>query len=94
MPLPGLLILGLVNCKPTCLVINAKPLGVIKNLPILSASVTSLSACVIAPPLISPSVKVLIVVSKPGFPASMSIVGLVTKGSPLKPPLGLSNAVP
>ena len=79
-PLPGLLILGLVNCKPTCLVIKAKPLGEIKNLPILSPSVISLSACVIAPPLIRPSVNVFIVVSKPGFPASMSMVGFVTKG--------------
>ena len=47
-----------------------------------------------APPLIRPSVKRFIAVSTFGFPANMSIVGFVIKGSLLKPPLGLSNAVP
>ena len=70
-----------------------KPLGVDINLVILSTSVINLSACVIAPPLIKPSVKLSIWIWASGLLERISIVGFVTNGSWLKPWFGLSNAL-
>lgn len=86
----GSLILGFVNCKPSCLTFHAKPFGVVPHSVIRATSFKFLVVCKSTPPLIVPSVTVFR--NEPTSVSDNKFIGFCIKGSGLKPNSGLSKA--